>query len=71
MTDTRAKPLTRPEAAEYLGVSPATLVEWAYRNKGPRYSKIGRHVRYRLADLEQFLDDNSRGGTVPAPRKGK
>lgn len=49
--------LTTAEAAEYLGVQPQTLAIW--RSSG-RYElpfvKVGRCIRYRLADLEKFLD---------------
>jgi excisionase family DNA binding protein len=50
------KLLTRKEAAEYLGVKPQTLAVWhcAGRYKLP-VVKVGRAVRYRLADLEAWL----------------
>jgi len=49
--------LTREEAAEYLGVRPNTLAIWMHAG---RYDlpvvKIGRAVRYRLEDLEAFVE---------------
>lgn len=49
--------LTRDEAAEFLNVKPNTLAIWLHSG---RYDlpvvKIGRSVRYRLADLEAFID---------------
>lgn len=57
--------LTRSEAAEYLGVSNATLAVWACTN---RYKlpivKIGRSVRYHVADLEAFVARN-RQNNIP------
>jgi excisionase family DNA binding protein len=48
--------LTREEAATYLGVRPQTLAMW---HANGRYSlrcvKVGRLVRYRKADLDQWL----------------
>ena len=51
--------LTRRELAERYGVPVKTPAEWACKGTGPRYAKIGRHVRYRLSDVvdwerEQF-----------------
>jgi excisionase family DNA binding protein len=48
--------LTRREAAEYLGVAPGTLAIW---KSAERYDlpviKVGRLVRYRRVDLDNFL----------------
>jgi len=56
MTDRLPKLLSRREAAEYLGVKPQTLAAWHVTG---RYNlpvvKVGRSVRYRLADLEAWL----------------
>ena len=50
--------LNTDEAAGYLGglVPAETLKMWRSRGRGPRYVKTpnGR-VRYRTADLDQFL----------------
>ena len=49
--------LSRNEAAEFLGVKPQTLACW---QSTKRYSlpviKVGRLAKYRLSDLEEFLD---------------
>jgi len=53
--------LDEKQAAEYLTVSPGTLSVW--RSTG-RYSlpfvKVGRRVRYRLSDLDAWLEARSR-----------
>lgn len=42
----------RPEdLAEREGVPLATVYGWNSRGEGPRYLRVGRHVRYRLADV--------------------
>jgi predicted DNA-binding transcriptional regulator AlpA len=48
---------TTEQVAAYLGDDfPAkTLAEWRSRGIGPRYLKVGRHVRYRWADVETWL----------------
>jgi excisionase family DNA binding protein len=63
------KLLNRKEAAEYLGVKPQTLAVW---NVTGRYKlpvvKVGRSVRYRLADLEAWLAARTVGAV--AERQG-
>ncbi|NNH73647.1 helix-turn-helix domain-containing protein [Nocardia uniformis] len=50
--------LTREQAANYLQVPGKTLARWATERVGPRYLKVGKHARYRLADLDAWLDEN-------------
>ncbi len=49
--------MSRDEAAAYLGISPKTLATWASTH---RYNlpmvKIGRRVKYRVVDLEKFIE---------------
>jgi excisionase family DNA binding protein len=53
--------LDEKQAAEHLTVSPGTLSVW--RSTG-RYNlpfvKVGRMVRYRLSDLDAWLDARAR-----------
>ena len=44
------------EAAKILSSSPQTLRNWRHIGRGPVYSKRGRMVRYRVADLLDFMD---------------
>ena len=47
--------LTRKEAADFLGYSEKTLAIWKCVQRYPLpYLKIGRKIRYKLADLEHF-----------------
>jgi excisionase family DNA binding protein len=49
--------LLRPEdLAEYLGIPIGTLYQWRYRGEGPRGFRVGRHVRYRMADVQTWLE---------------
>lgn len=59
--------LLRPEqAAEMLGVTSGTLSVWRSTRRYPlRFIRVGRHVRYRLSDIEEFL----RLRTEPGDRK--
>lgn len=53
---------TRVEVAEYLGVPTQTLTQWAYKGTGPTYIKVGRHARYRWADVAKWVEQNTAGG---------
>lgn len=57
------KHLTIKDFAEREGVPVATVYRWNTRGEGPRYLRIGRHVRYRLADVEEWerTKENSGG----------
>jgi predicted DNA-binding transcriptional regulator AlpA len=48
------RPLTDVEAAARLGVSRFTLRAWRLKGMGPRFLKMGRAVRYRPEDVEEF-----------------
>ena len=54
------------QAARLLQVSHRTLEDWRLRGGGPRFSKIGRSVRYRRIDLEEFLRQHSFENTAQA-----
>jgi predicted DNA-binding transcriptional regulator AlpA len=53
-------------AAEFLQVKPTTLEQWRWNGKGPRFCKLGRSVRYRKSDLEEFINDRVFGSTSEA-----
>ena len=54
--EARRPPLATPaEISDFLGVPMSTLTQWRYRGVGPRWCKIGRHVRYRWDDVEAFV----------------
>ncbi len=58
--------LRTPDAAAYLNVQPATLEQWRWNGKGPRFVKLGRAVRYRQADLDAFLEARVFANTTEA-----
>jgi predicted DNA-binding transcriptional regulator AlpA len=47
-----------------LGVSRSTLQSWRYSGHGPRFIKLGRMVRYRVADVDAYLNANTRGNVA-------
>lgn len=48
--------LTVQELATYLGVPVATIYGWRYRRQGPPGFRIGRHLRFRRSDVEEWVD---------------
>ena len=45
-----------PAASSYLGVCISTLEKYRIYGGGPRFVRVGRAVRYRLADLNSWID---------------
>ena len=48
--------VTTEELAEELGVPVRTVYAWRHRGLGPRGYKIGKHVRFRRSDVEEWLE---------------
>ena len=48
------------EAADLLGVSPATLRTWRATDRGPRFYKCKRAVFYKVEDLEAWIAEHYR-----------
>jgi excisionase family DNA binding protein len=52
--------LLKPDdLAEYLGVPVKTLYEWRSRGGGPPGIRIGRHLRYRMSDVQTWLNERT------------
>lgn len=47
------------ELAEYLGVSKSTIIAYRTEGNGPKYLKIGRLVRYRISDVEDWIAEEN------------
>lgn len=48
---------TVEELARFLGVPVATVYQWRYRRQGPPGIRVGRHLRFRRADIERWLSE--------------
>lgn len=52
--------LSRREAAEFLGIEVQTLAAWATTGRyNLPYVLVGRLAKYRLSDLEQFVQSRT------------
>ena len=49
--------LTVEDLAKYLEVPVATIYAWRYRRQGPAGFRVGRHLRFRLSDVETWIQD--------------
>jgi len=45
-----------PESlAEHLQIPVVTIYQWRYRGEGPPGFRVGRHVRFRKADVAAWI----------------
>jgi hypothetical protein len=51
------------QAADYLNTSTSTLAKRRLYGGGPKFSRIGRAIRYAKSDLDQFMAATSVGST--------
>lgn len=58
--------MTTPQLASFLGVPVSTLRKWRREGTGPRAFKVGRHLRYRRADVEVWLERRADAPEVAA-----
>jgi predicted DNA-binding transcriptional regulator AlpA len=49
--------LTANELADFLDVPIKTLYAWRYSGEGPIGFRASRHIRYRWADVEGWIED--------------
>jgi predicted DNA-binding transcriptional regulator AlpA len=52
--------LTTEEAAKILGMHPGTLKNWRSQGLGPKFCKPQGAVRYRLSDIDDWMDNQSK-----------
>ncbi|HZQ80071.1 MAG TPA: helix-turn-helix domain-containing protein [Acidimicrobiia bacterium] len=58
VTETGLRRLLRvEEVAEILSVPVKTLYQWRYKGTGPVGVRVGRHLRYRVADVEAWVEE--------------
>jgi predicted DNA-binding transcriptional regulator AlpA len=55
--------LRTPDASRFVGLSIRTLEKHRIYGTGPRYSKLGGRVVYRLEDLQAWVDSAVKAST--------
>jgi excisionase family DNA binding protein len=56
---TSSRLLTVEQAAECLGVKPATIRSWILRRERLEVVKVGRLVRITKISIQKFIDENT------------
>jgi helix-turn-helix protein len=65
-----SKPLkTTPEAAARLRCAPNTLEKMRVEGRGPKYTLVGKLVRYSDEHLDQYIATRTRQSTSEPSRK--
>lgn len=57
--------LSVEELSAYLGIPKPTIYVWRTRGIGPLGIKVGRHVRFRQADVEAWLEERTLRSDAP------
>jgi predicted DNA-binding transcriptional regulator AlpA len=57
------KLLTEKQVEEVYGLKVKTLRKWRWSGEGPSHIKLGRSVRYRVADIEAYIESCVRTST--------
>ena len=58
--------LKSAEVEDIYGISASTLANWRSKRRGPKYHKVGGAVRYKVEDLDQFMESKKiRLGNLP------
>ena len=52
-----ARLLTTDEASRYLGLRSQLMIQWRYEGKGPVFHRLGRLVRYDVAELAAWIEE--------------
>jgi len=60
--------LTRRQASEMLALSERTVERLRCSGLGPKFVRCGRSIRYRVADLEEWIERRVVGSTTEADR---
>ena len=50
--------MTVQQASDHLGLAVSTLNKWRCQGGGPAFIKMGRAVRYRVEDLENYISES-------------
>lgn len=56
--------MTVEELAGYLGIAKGTIYSWRHVHFGPPSYKFGGVIKYKLADVDAWIDSNREGEEV-------
>jgi excisionase family DNA binding protein len=58
--------INEAEAAKYLSLSRSFMRQARVKGTGPVYRKFGRAVRFRVQDLDAWIESKARKNTITA-----
>jgi excisionase family DNA binding protein len=53
------------EVAEHLGLPETTLHQWRHRGTGPRAHRVGRHLLWKLSEVDAWVEEQQ-SDPIPA-----
>jgi len=56
--------LNEYQAADLLNVSRSSMAQWRMKGIGPAFLKLNKAVRYRLDELEAWINARQRQNTI-------
>jgi len=56
------------QTAELFGISNRTLESWRISGQGPAFIKMGKLVKYKQSDLDEYLSNQTRANTSSSGR---
>ncbi len=65
MTPLPASLLSVADVAELLQVPPRTIYAWRSKGEGPPAARIGKYVRFRRGDVENWIARRVGGSAAP------
>ena len=60
----KEKHLKPEDLAVRWGVPLTTLSQWRWNGRGPEFLKLGKHIAYRIQDVEVFEEQKLRRDTT-------
>ena len=62
--------VTPSQLADRIGIKETTLANWRVIGRGPRFIRVGRAIRYRIEEVEAWLDRRTADSTSDADVRG-
>ena len=59
--------MTASEVADYLRVPLKSLYTWRYTHDGPPSARVGKYLRYRRTEVDEWLRAQTRFNRVDGP----
>ena len=51
------------QLAEWLNVHPGLPAQWRLHHRGPKYLRLGRAIRYRVSDVQEWMSEHQQEPT--------